>query len=107
MKAFLLALLVLATAACAAYHFPGGGHVETGTVSGKVTAVPCAPVEAGPSTCLARPVPGVEINFSAQGGTGSTRPDGEGFFSVRLAAGKWKGGLPGYARAPNGAAPGA
>ena len=98
MKAFLLALLVLVTAACAAYHFPGGGHVETGTVSGKVTAVPCAPVEAGPSTCLARPVPGIEINFSAQGGTVSTRTDGKGFYSIELAAGTWKVSFPGYAR---------
>src|SRR3989442_4454269 len=80
MKAFLLALLVLATAACAAYHFPGGGHVETGTVSGKVTAVPCAPVEAGPSNCLARPVPRVGIKFKRQGRDLGTRPPGEGVY---------------------------
>src|SRR2546422_9410498 len=102
MKAFLLALLVLATAACAACHFPGGGHVETGTVSGKVTAVPCAPVEAGASTCLARPGPGIEINFRAQGGTVRTRTEGKGFYSIELAAGTWKGGFPGYPRVLSG-----
>src|SRR2546428_9094517 len=82
MKAFLLALLVLVTAACAAYHFPGGGHVETGTVSGKVTAVPCAPVEAGASTSLAQPGAGGESKFCPHGRPAGPRPDGEGVHFV-------------------------
>src|SRR3989442_11766141 len=81
MNAFLLALLVLATAACAAYHFPGGGHVETGTVSGKVTAVPCAPVEAGAWNTPRRAGPRVQRNIPGEGGPGSTAPASMGPYS--------------------------
>lgn len=44
MKNVLLAALVLVTAACGAYRFPGGGSPGDGTVSGTVFAVPCFPV---------------------------------------------------------------
>jgi type 1 fimbria pilin len=98
-RAILLSVLVLATAACGAYRFPGGGGGDgTGTVSGQVTAVPCSPVEAAPKTCLVRPVPGIEIDFTGQGGTVSTKTDARGSYSIELVAGTWKVSFPGYAR---------
>ena len=97
-KALLLCLLVLTTAACGVYRFPGGGPNGTGTVSGQVTAAPCAPIEAAPKTCLVRPMPDLEIDFSGQGGTVSTRTDARGSYSIELAAGTWKVSFPGYAR---------
>lgn len=44
MKNVLLAALVLVTAACGAYRFPGGASPGDGSVSGTVLAVPCFPV---------------------------------------------------------------
>jgi hypothetical protein len=44
MKNVLLAALVLVTAACGAYRFPGGTPPGVGTVSGSVYALPCYPV---------------------------------------------------------------
>jgi hypothetical protein len=44
MKNVMLAALVLVTAACGAYRFPGGGSPGDGTVTGTVFAVPCFPV---------------------------------------------------------------
>jgi hypothetical protein len=44
MRNVLLAALVLVTAACGAYRFPGGAPPGDGTVSGTVYAVPCFPV---------------------------------------------------------------
>jgi hypothetical protein len=44
MRNVLLAALVLVTAACGAYRFPGGAPPGDGTVSGMVYAAPCFPV---------------------------------------------------------------
>jgi len=44
MRNVLLAALVLVTAACGAYRFPGGPPPGDGTVSGTVVAIPCYPV---------------------------------------------------------------
>jgi hypothetical protein len=44
MKNVLLAALVLVTAACGAYRFPGGTPPGVGIVSGSVFAAPCYPV---------------------------------------------------------------
>jgi hypothetical protein len=44
MKNVLLAALVLVTAACGAYRFPGGTPPGVGTVSGSVFATPCYPI---------------------------------------------------------------
>jgi hypothetical protein len=44
MRNVLLAALVLVTAACGAYRFPGGATPGEGTVSGTVVAFPCFPV---------------------------------------------------------------
>ncbi len=92
-RALLISLLLVATAACGAYRFPGestsGGG--TGTVSGQVTAVPCFPVEqANQPPCAGRPVGGVEIDFSGNGSVVGTQTDPKGFYSVSLAVGTWK-----------------
>ena len=96
----MLALLLFATAACGAYRFPVGGTGEAGfgTVTGQVKVVPCAPVEAAPKTCLARPVGELEIDFNGPGGTASTRTDARGSYSIELPAGTWKVSFRGYAR---------
>ena len=44
MKSVLLAALVLVTAACGAYRFPGGAPPGDGTVSGTVVTLACFPV---------------------------------------------------------------
>ena len=54
MRNALLAGLLVATAACGAYHFPGPGG-DTGTVSGQVIAYPCGPVEPANQTCMPYP----------------------------------------------------
>ncbi len=90
----------MATAACGAYRFPGettpGGG--TGTVSGQVTAVPCYPVQQANQAPCARPVGGVEIDFSGNGTTVGTTTDPKGFYSVSLAVGTWKVSLRSYMR---------
>jgi hypothetical protein len=106
MKSFLLALLtllVLATAACGAYRFPGGTASGTGTVSGQVTVVPCAPVEpAAQPPCAGRPVAGLEIDFTGEGGTVGAQTDPNGAYSIELAAGTWKVSFKGYMRIVSG-----
>jgi type 1 fimbria pilin len=90
MKYFILAALVLVTAACGAYQFPGatpsGG---TGTVSGHVIAVPCAPVEPGGAACARPFVTGVEVDFSDGGKSAAVVTDGKGAYSIDLPAGTW------------------
>jgi hypothetical protein len=98
MRTVLVVLLTMATVACGAYRFPGGGQAGTGTVGGRVTAVPCAPVEQAGQVCAGRPVPGLEIEFTGNGASVSTRTDSGGDYSVELAAGTWKVTLKSYAR---------
>src|SRR5713226_9074304 len=90
MRAVLVSVLVLLTAACGAYRYPGQSPAGTGTVSGQVTAVPCSPVEVPDQPCAGRPVSGLEIDFSAGGTTVGARTDAKGAYSVELAAGTWK-----------------
>src|SRR6266481_1349633 len=89
-RALLISLLLVATAACGAYRFPGETTPGTGTVSGHVTAVPCFPVEQANQPPCARAVAGVEIDFSGNGTTVGTQTDAKGFYSVTLAEGTWK-----------------
>ncbi|HSS94352.1 MAG TPA: hypothetical protein VLR46_10220 [Candidatus Dormibacteraeota bacterium] len=99
MRVVLVALLVLATAACAGYRFPGGAAGGSGIVSGRVTSVPCGPVQpADKQQCSGRPVGGIEIDFSGEGGTVATRTDSNGHYSVELASGTWKVSVKGYVR---------
>ena len=81
---------MVATAACGAYRFPGEAQGGTGIVIGQVTAVPCAPIQPATKPCTARPVPGIEIDFTGDHGTVSTRTDSSGHYAAELAAGTWK-----------------
>jgi type 1 fimbria pilin len=66
MKIGVLAALILATAACGAYVFPAETPSPTSgnaTVTGRVIAVPCAPVEQQGAVCAGRPVPNLEIDY--------------------------------------------
>jgi hypothetical protein len=92
MRNVLLAVLVLVTAACGAYRFPGSPSPSAGvgTVSGTVVAVPCYPVEsAGMALCAGRPVPGVEIDFASADGATKAVTDPKGHYTLTLAGGTW------------------
>jgi hypothetical protein len=89
MRNGVLAALVLVTAACGAYHLPGGSTPGTGTVAGHVLALPCAPIQPAGKQCAARPVPGLEIDYTKGDATSKAVTDDGGNYSVRLAAGTW------------------
>jgi hypothetical protein len=89
-NAVLGAAMMLLTAACGAYVFPGSSQGGSGTVTGTVTAVPCAPVESSANPCMERPVPGLEIDFSNGSTTSRTVTDSKGSYSIDLNAGTWK-----------------
>ena len=114
-KALLIVLLVV-TAACGAYRFPGPGG-GSGTVSGQVTAYPCGgPVEPaarpcmpGPemdclpktpsgSVCGPWPLPGMALVFTNGSATVSAKTGSDGFYSVQLPSGTWSVDVPGYVR---------
>ena len=92
-NAVMAALCLVFTAACGAYTFSGGQSSPTpdsGTVSGSVLAVPCAPVEKVDSPCTGRPVAGVELDYLV--GTkveGRTVTDASGKYSIRLEPGSY------------------
>ncbi len=91
MRNTLLAGLVMVVAACGGYQFPGGNPTPAaGTVSGRVIAVPCAPVEPAGGACAGRPVAGLEIDFSAGAPTRSAITDSNGSYSISLPEGAWK-----------------
>ena len=81
------------SAAGGAYTLPCGASSPsptTGTVSGHVLAVPCAPVEQAGSSCAGKPVSGLELDYVA--GTSvvaRTVTDGSGNYVVRLAPGTY------------------
>ena len=109
MRNSLLAVVLLATAACGAYQFPGPGN-GSGTVSGQVIATPCGPVEPaaqpcmnpGPeqvpqcappnpnaSACGGRPIQGLELFFTKGDTTLSAKTDSNGYYSIVLPSGTW------------------
>lgn len=99
MRNMLLAALVLVTAACGAYQFPGESpSAGTGNVSGHVIAVPCGPVEPGGDACAKRVVAGVEIDYSDGRNSAAAVTDAAGAYSIDLAAGTWKVSLKTYMR---------
>jgi hypothetical protein len=102
MRNVLLVALVFVTAACGAYHFPGGPSPGTGTVSGKVVAIPCTPVEQAGQQCAGKPVPGLEIDFVKGEATAKTVTDSNGTYAVQLAAGTWMVHFKAYMRILNG-----
>ncbi len=88
MRNTILAAVLLLTASCGAYQFPGGSESPkpaTGTVSGRVVAVPCSPVEQPGKTCAGRPVPSLELDYIDGGGAASrTVTDAQGNYSINL-----------------------
>jgi hypothetical protein len=95
----LLGALVLLSAACGAYQFPGASpSTGTGNISGHVIAVPCGPVEPGGGACAKRLVAGLEIDYSDGRNSGTAVTDSTGAYSIDLAAGTWKVTLKTYMR---------
>ena len=89
MRNVLLAVLVLVTAACGAYQFPGSSPAVTGSVNGTVVAVPCSPVEQAGQQCAGRPVAGVEIDFTHGEASAKAVTDSTGHYSLALASETW------------------
>ncbi|TAN31831.1 hypothetical protein EPN29_11520 [bacterium] len=102
MRHALLLGLLLVTAACGAYRFPGVEPGGSGTVSGNVVAVPCAPVESAAKPCAGRPVPGLELDFTSGDTTRGAVTDSEGNYSIELGAATWKVRMKTYMRIVSG-----
>jgi hypothetical protein len=102
MRNALLVALVLLTAACGAYHFPGAAG--SGTVTGQVTVIPCQPVkpvDGGIAPCKMAPISaaaGIEIIFTADGRVTSTRTDADGRYTIELPAGAYAVNVAKYLR---------
>jgi hypothetical protein len=117
MRIALLVGLVLATAACGAYRFPGPGG-ETGTVHGQVIALGCGgpiqpdagvcpaqgsiacppPTQPANQTCGKWPMTGFQLTFTDGGTKRSTTTDGAGAYSIDLPVGTWQVTTSNYSR---------
>lgn len=86
MKSLFLGAVVLLAVACGGYHFPGESPAPAaGSVSGRVLAVPCSPVEKPGTSCAGRPVPNLEIDYSdGANNTEKTFTDAAGRYSISL-----------------------
>jgi len=106
MRVLVLALLLLAVAACGGYQFPGGNPSPSpgnGTVSGRVLAVPCAPVEQAGTTCVGRPVPKLELDYVKDGQVVAvTVTDSGGSYQVSLTPGTYQVRMKTYMRVISG-----
>ncbi len=104
-KAIPLLALVL-TAACGTYHFPGESpspSPSTGTVAGRIVAVPCAPIEQPGRPCAGRPVAGLEVDYLGQhADVFKTVTDSTGAYSIAVPAGSYKVTLKTYMRVLSG-----
>jgi hypothetical protein len=108
MRNALLVALVFLTAACGAYHFPGSS--SSGTVSGSVAVVPCGlrpvdPAQGDIAPCRMKPASaaaGIEIIFTSEGRTASTRTNADGRYAIDLAAGTYKVSVVKYLRIVSG-----
>ena len=91
MRNVLLAGLVLLTCACGAYQFgPPSPSPSTGTVAGRVIAVPCAPVQKPGIACAGRPVPGLELDYvSGASIAGRAVTDSHGNYAIELKPGTY------------------
>jgi hypothetical protein len=89
--------------ACAGYRFPGGPAAGSGTVSGQVTVVPCAPVEKADTPCQGRGAANVALIFTSSSNQQViAQTDSAGNYAVRLDAGKWAVAIKGYVRVISG-----
>jgi hypothetical protein len=89
--------------ACAGYRFPGGPEPGTGTVSGQVTVVPCAPVERADAPCQGKPAANVALIFTSSSNEQViAQTDSAGNYAVDLKAGKWAVAVKGYMRVISG-----
>jgi hypothetical protein len=106
MRGLVVAALLLVTAACGAYQFPGGGSSSTpadGLVSGRVLAVPCAPVEKVGSPCPGRPVPNLEIDYLVGASIAAKAvTDANGYYAVTLPPGSYDVKFKSFMRVING-----
>ncbi len=82
------AAVLMMAAACGAYSFPSGA--STGTVSGSVMLVPCAPVEQANQPCRKTAGAGFRLTFTADSGTKTAETDSNGHYTIDLSAGTWK-----------------
>ena len=102
MRALLVVGLLAVTAACGAYQFPGGGSSPSptgGTVSGRVLAVPCSPVEQPGNSCAGRPVAKLELDYTSGGSvTASVVTNSAGYYSIDLEPGSYQVNLKTYLR---------
>ncbi len=107
MRKTLLVVILVATTACGAYHFPGPGN-ETGTVSGQVISFGCGgPVQPADRPCLAKPtsdcpaepsngqcgklpIPGLALVFTDGDTSFIAKTDSGGAYSIELPVGRWK-----------------
>src|SRR5712692_10923132 len=101
MRFLIVAVAALATCAmlgaCAGYRFPGGSAPGTGTVSGQVTVVPCAPVEKADARCQGKPASSIALIFTSWSHEQVVaQTDAAGNYSVELNAGKWAVAIKGY-----------
>jgi hypothetical protein len=119
MRIALLVGLLLATAACGAYRFPGPAS-GTGTVHGQVMALGCGgPVQPDARPCLAKPtsicpaqgadqgcgewpIPGFELDFTNGGTSRITKTDSTGAYSIDLPVGTWRVSAGNYGRIVDG-----
>jgi hypothetical protein len=109
MRNVLLAALVLVTAACGAYRFPGASPAATGTVTGMVTVMPCGPIKPVPQgppqdsvPCKMMPATRIEMDFTSGGQVTSTLTDATGRYRVELPEGTYKVSAKGYVRIVSG-----
>ena len=105
MRNVLLAALVLLTAACGAYQLPGASPAATGTVTGLVTVMPCAPIKPVPQgppqdsvPCKMMLATGIEMDFASGGTVTRALTDGNGRYRIELPAGTYKVSPKGHMR---------
>jgi hypothetical protein len=98
MRLLLLAVLLVVTAACGGYQFPGSSTAQTGHVSGTVRIYPCAPVEQQDQPCKFTYGAGLQIVFTNGSRQASTAVNANAGYSIDLAAGTWKVSFKGIAR---------
>jgi hypothetical protein len=106
MRSLLIAGLVLVTAACGAYQFPGASPsppAGSARVSGTVLAVPCSPVEPADKSCPGRMVPNLEIDY-LQGSNVVAKAvtNSSGAYVIDLAPGRYDVALQTYMRVVSG-----